>query len=76
MEEVIAALFSLFVISRARDYFEKKFDVTLLLLEDQSLAEPLTVESESVQVLYKIIFTEDVQVARRPSHNIVPWLSP
>jgi hypothetical protein len=35
MEEVIVALLYLFALSRARDYFESRYDRTLALLEDQ-----------------------------------------
>ena len=35
MEEVLVALLYLFAISRARDYFENRYDRTLSLLEDQ-----------------------------------------
>mgnify|MGYP000717965792 CR=1 FL=1 len=34
MEEVIAALLYMYIISRARDYFEKWFETSLLVLEE------------------------------------------
>ena len=45
-EAIITALLCLYVISRARDYFEKRFDAALLLLEDQSLADNQVMENE------------------------------
>ena len=50
-EAIITALFCLYVITRARDYFEKRFDAALLLLEDQSSAETQVMENERVCVL-------------------------
>jgi hypothetical protein len=51
MEEVIVALIYLFAISRARDYFEKRYDRILSLLEDDINSETPVGTDERICIL-------------------------
>jgi hypothetical protein len=51
MEEVIVALMYLFAISIARDYFEKRYDRILSLLEDDINAETPVGTDERICIL-------------------------
>lgn len=51
MEEVLVALMYLFAISRARDYFEKRYDRVLSLLEDNTNADTPIGREELICIL-------------------------
>ena len=51
MEEVLVALMYLFAISRARDYFEKRYDRVLSLLEDDTNADTPIGREELICIL-------------------------